>query len=208
MLDELTSTRGPDELNERTRVVSVGSPESARLRAPFGPHEAFLLAYERLSLLAQVAGGPAFVIAAVDANARVTASLLLHDRHALILGRHTQCGLRIEDSTVALRQVAALVRCEGGRPIVHVRDLGTSLPFVTEDGSLNSGVIADGPLYIAMGSVAVWFLPCPGPSLPERAAEAWGALAPRTFLDRRAPEDGVCPAPAPSPRPPPPPPRS
>jgi hypothetical protein len=99
-----------------------------------------------------------------------------------------QCGLRIDDDTAALRQVAALVRCEGARPVIHLRDLGTSLPFHTEDGAASAGVIADGPLHVAMGSVAVWFLPCPLANTPVRADEAWSALAPRTFLDRLAPE--------------------
>jgi FHA domain-containing protein len=195
MLDESTGTARLLDSNERTRVVSVRDPQNCRRDAPLGPREAFLVAHERLALLARIASGPSFVVAAVAANARITASLVVADRRALILGRHSQCGLRIEDDTVALRQVAALVRAEGARPVLHVRDLGTALPFVTEDGSSCAGVITDGPLYLAMGSVAVWFLPCPGASLPERAEEAWNALAPRTFLDRRAPEHGMRPAP-------------
>ena len=207
MLDESTRRGRLLDANACTRVVSARARDDARRGAALGPRDAFLVAHERLTLLAQIASGPAFVIAAVDPSARVTASLVLHDRRALILGRHTRCGLRIDDDTVALRQVAALVRCEGARPVVHLRDLGTALPFIAEDGSPTAGVIADGPLYIAMGSVAVWFLPCPGPrsSAPVRADEAWSALAPRTFLDRRAPEDGVRPAlvssPSRSPRP-------
>jgi hypothetical protein len=199
MLDESTRRGWQPGANACTRIISPRAPEGARIEAALGPREAFLVAYERLSLLGQIASEPGFVVAAVDPSARVTASLLLHDRRALILGRHTQCGLRIDDDTVALRQVAALVRCEGARPVIHLRDLGTSLPFHTEDGAASAGVIADGPLYIAMGSVAVWFLPCPLANAPGRADEAWSALAPRTFLDRLAPEAGVRPAPAPSP---------
>lgn len=198
MLDESTGRGRLLDINACTRVVNARAPDSARRQAPLGPREAFLVAYDRLALLAPIASGPAFVVAAVDPSARVTASLLLHDRRALILGRHTQCGLRIDDETVALRQVAALLRCEGARPILHLRDLGTDLPFMTEDGAPTAGVIADGPLYIAMGSVAVWFLPCPLSSAGLLADEAWSALAPRTFLDRRAPEAGIRPAVVPS----------
>jgi hypothetical protein len=194
MLDDSTSTGGPRDANVHTRRGDAGGLRDAGREGPLGPREAFLVAYERLALLAQVVRAPAFIVAAVDARAQVTASLLLHDGRALILGRHSQCGLRIEDTTVALRHVAVLVRGEAGRPVLHVRDLGTEVPFVTEDGSRNAGVMADGPLYIAVGSVAVWFLPCPGSSFPARADEAWSALAPRTFLDRRAPEDGMRPA--------------
>jgi hypothetical protein len=201
MPDEATDLRGLAAVNERTRAVaapSPGEPHGAAREAPLGPREAFLIAHEKLSLLAQVARAPAFAVVAVDADARVTGALLIHDRRALILGRHEQCGLRIEDSVVALRQVAVLVRFEGERPVIHVRDLGTAHPFVTEDGSPNAGVMADGPLYIAVGNVAVWFLPCPGPSLPASADEAFRALAPRSFIDRRAPGEGVRRATAPS----------
>lgn len=203
MLDEPTGRGGRRDINGCTRIVGPRAPEGPRREAPLGPREAFLVAYERLTLLAQIASGPAFAVAAVDTSARVTSSLLLLDRRALIVGRHTQCGLRVEDDTVALRQVAALVCCEGGRPVVHLLDLGTSVPFITEDGLASAGVIADGPLYIAMGSVAVWFLPCPRARAPLRADEAWNALAPRTFLDRRAPADGARPAPVAAPSPPP-----
>jgi hypothetical protein len=191
MLDESTGTARLHNANECTRVICQGDREAPHREAPLGPREAFLVAHERLALLAQIASGPAFVVAAITSNGRVTESLLLPDRRSLILGRHTQCGLRIDDDTVALRQVAALVRCEGDRPILHLRDLDTALPFVTEDGSPSAGVIADGPLYISMGSVAVWFLPCPGSRLSARAEAAWSALPPRTFVDRRAPERGA-----------------
>jgi hypothetical protein len=198
MLDESTGTARLLSANECTRVICKSDREDAHREAPLGPREAFLVAHERLALLAQIASGPAFVVAAITSNGRVTESLLLPDRRSLILGRHTQCGLRIEDDTVALRQVAALVRFEGERPVLHLRDLDTSLPFVTEDGSPSAGVIADGPLYIAMGSVAVWFLPCPGPSFVGRADAAFRALPPRTFLDRRAPERGLRASPPPA----------
>ncbi len=200
MQDESTGTARLLNANECTRVVGARGQEDPRREAPLGPREAFLVAHDRLVLLAKIASGPAFLVVAVAADARVTAALVVHDRRALILGRHTECGLHIDDITVALRQVAALVRTSGTRPVLHVRDLGTALPFVTEDGSSNAGVIADGPLYIAVGSVAVWFLPCPGSTFPDRAEDAWSALAPRTFLDRRAPEHGMRPAQLPAPR--------
>jgi hypothetical protein len=193
MLEEKTSATELPDRDERTRVVQP-EPGGSQREAPLGPREAFLVAYERLALLAQIGVGPAFVVAAVDPSARVTASLRLQDRRALIVGRHSQCGLLIDDDTVSLRHVAALVRSDGARPILHVRDLATNQPFVTEDGAPNGGVIADGPLYIAIGNIAIWFLPCPGSSFPSSADEAWQALAPRTFLDRRSPSDSVRPS--------------
>jgi pSer/pThr/pTyr-binding forkhead associated (FHA) protein len=194
----------PDE-NERTHVVFA--EDHARLAPsdqPLGPRAAFLVAYERLSLLAGVAGGPAVVVAAVDPDARVIASLQVRDRRALIIGRHTRCGLRLPAGVVSLRHVAALVRFEGARPVIHLRDLATGHPFLTEDGQPNAGVIADGPLYASIGGYALWFVPCQGPGAPpwgRRAEEAWSTLAPRSFLDRRPPGEGLPGAPMPAPRP-------
>lgn len=190
MLEDPSGVSGVYGVNDRTQLVSPLAPESAR-RAPLGPRAAFLAAYETLEELAEIVSGPAFLLAAVDPRGNVTASLALPDRRALILGRHTECGLRIQDTTVALRQVAALARCEGERLIIHVRDLGTDAPFITEDGTASSGVMADGPLYIALGSVAVWFLPWPGTRFTASAEQVWDALPARTFIDRRAPEAGV-----------------
>lgn len=194
MLDRRTGGRDPRELNSGTQVEGAQSFLGPRVVAPLGPREAFLVAYDRLALLAGIAAGPAVIVAAVDSNARVTASLLLQDRQALIIGRHTQCGLRIEDDAVSLRHVAALLRFEGKQPVLHVRDLGTDRFFLTEDGRPNAGVIADGPLYVAIGSVAIWFFPCASVSVHERAEDAWRGLAPRAFLDRRPPSEGVRPA--------------
>jgi hypothetical protein len=199
----------PQDLNARTHVA-LGWFE----RRPLGPRASFLVAHERLALLAGVADGAAVVVAAIDSSAQVVASLLVRDRQALIVGRHTQCGLRLDAAAISLRHLAALVRHEGERPVIHLRDLASAHPFTTEDGQPTAAVISDGPLYAAVGEYAFWFIPAaalranptlvargaPAPKPPVRPDQAWRALAPRTFLERRAAGLGPRPAASPSPR--------
>jgi hypothetical protein len=158
-------------------------------RSALGPRASFVVAHERLSLIAGAAGEPAVVVAAVDANGRVVASLRLADREALVVGRHTRCGLHLDAPSVSLRHLAALVRFEGTRPLIHLLDLATGDPFTTEDGRCSAGVIADGPLYASIGEYALWFVPTAS-IVPVRAEEAWSMLPPRSFVERRAPGDG------------------
>ena len=185
MVDDPTGTLSGPESNGRT--VGISLP----LGLPLDPRASFLIAQERLALLASTARGPAVVAVAVGANGQVVDGLVLSDRQALILGRHTRCGMRLTEPSVSLRHVAALVRFEGARPVIHLRDLAGELPFRTEDGEPSGGVIADGPLYASIGGYALWFVPADVAVLhPRRAEEAWRALAPRAFVDRR-PRIGV-----------------
>jgi hypothetical protein len=168
-------------------------PDVAR-SAPLSARASFLVAYERLGLLARAADGPTVAVAAVDARARVTASLSLPDGGALVIGRHTRCGLQLVSESVSLRHVVALARFEGGRPMLRVWDLRTGVPFLTEDQQPAAAVLCDGPLYLAIDDHAVWFLPS-GAGLPRDPEEAWAALPARTFLDRRAPGPRLAPLP-------------
>jgi len=181
----------PHDLNARTHVA-LGWFE----RPALGPRASFLVAHERLALLAGVAAGHAMVVAAVDGNARVVASLLVPDGGALILGRHTACGLRLDAASISLRHLAALVRFEGDRPVLHLRDLASGHPFTTEDGQPTAAVIADGPLYASIGEYAFWFIPAAAlrTNTSRSPAEAWLALPARSFLERRA--AGLGPRPA------------
>jgi hypothetical protein len=171
--------------NSCTCAMTVDSPA----RSALGPRASFLLAHERLALLAGAASEPSVVVAAVDANGQVVASFRVLDRQALIVGRHTRCGIRLPALTVSLRHLAALVRFEGARAVIHLRDLATEHPFVTEDGERSAGVIADGPLYAAIDEYALWWVPSEAlaGSLSGRAEKAWNDLAPRRFLERRPP---------------------
>jgi hypothetical protein len=172
-------------------------------RAPaLEPRAAFVVAHERLTLIARAATQAASASAAakatqramaivvVDSQARVCQSLLVHDQGAVIAGRHTSCGLRLDGDTISLRQLAVLVRSEGGCLQAHVRDLATSAPFVTEDGERNTAVVAEGPLYLAIEGYALWLVPVGADlELPASAEDAFAALPARRFIDRRPPDD-------------------
>jgi hypothetical protein len=186
---ETTTSRTRASRNERTCCLDMRGADAQRARR-LGPRQAFRVAYERLSLLAGVAPEPSIAVVAVGADARVFEALLLGDHRALLIGRHTQCGLRLPEETVALRQIAVLACFDGPQSILRLWDLRTESPFVVEDGQPSGAVVADGPLYAAIGSYALWFVPVGGAFRFVRGADAeaaWRALPPRTFLERRAP---------------------
>ena len=172
-----------------------------------GPRPAFLVAYERLRLIATAAPESAVVVAAVDPRAQVIAALAVEDRGALVIGRHTECGIHLPAETTSLRHAIALVLRERhrdfdpGQPTVRLWDARTGVPFVTEDGERDEAVISDGPLYASIDRHALWFLPTAGP-WPAQAEQAWESLPPREVIDRRA-AGAPTPAPAPALRPPP-----
>jgi hypothetical protein len=195
--------RPPAHENERTCCLDFTGAAAQRARR-LGPRPAFLVAYERLALLAGVASGPSIAVAAVDSEARVVESLVLGDRRALIVGRHTRAGMRLPEASVALRHLAALPCFETAvplgdgpgapagtlRPVLRLWDLRTDDPFVTEDQQPNGAVVADGPIYAGIGGYALWFVPVGGPFrfLPARDAEtAWRALPLCTYVDRHPP---------------------
>ena len=178
----------PESANECTQFSWSGplTPPGA-----FGPRESFIVAYDRIATLAKVARRPSVVVAAVGPYGQVIEALLVEDRRALVVGRHTRCGLRLDEKAVALRHLALLVRYdEQGTPVLHLWDLNTGQCFVTEDEQLNSAVIAEGAVYAAIGPYALWMVPSggvAGKGWPAQAEAAWSALPPRQFLDRRTP---------------------
>ncbi|MFO0588359.1 MAG: FHA domain-containing protein [Polyangiaceae bacterium] len=172
--------------NERTSLAQRYS-EAPPALAP-EPRAAFLVAHDRLSALAEAARGPALAVVAIDARARVVDASLVPDRSALVIGRHTYCGLRLPRARVALRQMAVLARQEDGKMHAHVWDLRTEQPFTIEDGGQVSAVVADGPLYLAVDEYAMWVVPVDlVKRLPGRASDAWDALPKRSLSDRRYP---------------------
>src|SRR5262249_50324546 len=147
-------------------------------------------AYDRLTLLGNVARRPAIIVAVVSSVGSLLDARLIEDRRSLILGCHTQCALRLPESDVSLRHLCALVRFEDKEPRLRLWDLNTGRHSPTEDGEKNAAVIAAGPVYAAIGSYALWFVPAtgiPGIGWPARAEDAWKALSPRVFIDRRSP---------------------
>ena len=182
---EATGVFGPQIRNENTLFLAEGA-ESA---APPGPRESFLVAYDRLMDLARAARGPGFVIGAVTKDMRLIAAELAEAGTTVSIGRHTKCRIRLPSERVSLRHVIALVlEDEPGVPMIRLWDLNTREPFSTEDGNKNCAVVSDVPTYLAIGSFALWCLPCgTGAEWPARAPAAWDVMPPRSFVDRRAP---------------------
>lgn len=183
--EERTDVFGAFSRNEPTYVPGEmrGEPRSA-----LGPRESFLIAYDRLAELASAARRPAFAIAAVDGRSRVVAAELLETGSSLAIGRHTRCRVRLLSEAVSLRHVVALALPGERSPVLRVWDLNTGQPFCTEDGEENGAVASEGATYLSIGQFALWFLPCgPGRPWPARGGEAWSALPPRSFVDRRSP---------------------
>jgi hypothetical protein len=177
--------------NEGTRVIALSQLGLAS--RPLDAHAAFIAAYDRLSGLAGIARRPAVLVAAVDHQARVVEAVIVEAGHSLVIGRHTECGLRLKADTIALRQLVAHMEpvSSSAAPVIRLWDLHTDHPFHTEDGQPNAAVIATGTLYASVGEYALLFIPTLGPAKtpwPANAEEAWKALPPREFIDRRTPK--------------------
>jgi hypothetical protein len=186
-MPDTTARRHTPDDNPQTRVASA--EERASIEPPLSPREAFLIGYEQLALLGSAARGPAMIVVAVSGQGSLIDARILQDRRSLVIGRHTQCALQLPDTTVSLRHIAALLRAEEGKPVLRLWDLYTGLRFTTEDGQENAAVIASGPVYVSIGSNALWFVPASGigsAGFPARAEDAWKALPPRVFIDRRS----------------------
>lgn len=152
-------------------------------------HEAFILAYERIRSLARIARAPAVVVAVVTPQLRLLDAALVEDARALIVGRHSRCGLRVPARDIALRQAALLVVHEGDATVTRVWDLNTGAPFVTEDGQPSAALITSGPCYFSLQGHAFWIVPA-SVAMTWRglADEAWAALPRRVLIDRRPAE--------------------
>ena len=190
-MSEDTNTGSPSWPNNECTLISQGSPLAAQ--AAFGPRQSFIVAYDRIATLGKVARRPSVVVAAVGPHGQVLEALLVEDRRALVVGRHTRCGLRLREQPVALRHLALLVRYdEEAAPVVHLWDLNTGHPFLTEDEQSNAAVIAEGPVYAAIGPYALWVVPSGGVARkgwPVHAEAAWDMLPQRHFMDRRLPRE-------------------
>jgi hypothetical protein len=168
--------------NGATEIHEAPDPKGA----PLAAREAFLIAHERLAQLAAIARGPSVVAAAVSARGQVAEALLLGDGEALVIGRHTECELRLRDPQIALRHLVLHVSAQAGQPpTVRLWDLATGRPFRTEDGARSAAVIAEGFLYASIGPYAIVIAPASALQWAASAAAAWDALPPRQFIDRR-----------------------
>jgi len=111
----------------------------------------------------------------MSANASGSCDLLASRDAFLVVGRHSSCDVVLDaDPCVALRHV--IVRSsvlDDGCPIVSVLDLRTRDGFEIADGTVQSSVIATGPLAVRVGAYVLVALP--------GGASLEGALQPRTY---------------------------
>ncbi len=180
--DVHTSSKLWRDDNCRTRVPTF--EELARSVPALSPKVAFVAAYGRMAELARHLPGRSFVVVAVDPIGRVAGSAVLGDRQRIVVGRHTECDLRLELESVSLRHVAALLRHDADGPALHVWDLATGSRFHTEEGAAERALVSTGPLYVVVEGYAIWFVPTGGAprAWPESAEAAFDALPPRTFV--------------------------
>lgn len=154
-------------------------------RDPAPPEqEAFRAAWPRIAQLrAAPTDSPAMAVVAVHATGRVHHAVVPSDRF-LVIGRHTRCGLHLEDADVSLRHLVAHWTDEPA-PTLRLWDLRTGQPFVTEDGLPSSSVVAEGLLFASVGRYALLFVPLDAVAWAGDAEGAWALLPLRRFASAR-----------------------
>lgn len=172
--------------NEQTRFLRLEDRE-ARRPAPEA-REAFTTCYPRIRGFPASPKRPVVLALAVDARGSVLDCVPVEPGQALIIGRHSKCGLWLEEESISLRQLAVLVAAgQDGEPVTRLWDLNTGQPFTTEDGESSAAVVAEGVLYVVVGSYALLFVPA-RVSWPSTAKEGWDTLPRRRFIDQRGPK--------------------
>lgn len=168
-----TDAAPPPGLNARTRTMAAHDPH-----APVGAMRAFAAVHPFLH--AAAADGPGLLVSVVGPTGVVVAQDLLRPHDSATIGRHTECRIQVTSPDVSLRHLHAQVLPSATGVRVRVWDLQTGQPFRTEDGAQASAVVADGPLFITLGSYTFAFL-ATVPQVAEHPDEAWADLPPREF---------------------------
>ncbi|MBS2031759.1 MAG: hypothetical protein JST54_27930 [Deltaproteobacteria bacterium] len=94
-------------------------------------------------------------VAVVDMNGRLVGTAVARHDAPLIIGRHEQCGLRIADHRVGLRQLAILPVVAAGGVQTRLWDLRTELPMHTLGRELATAITATGSFAVTFGSWTV-----------------------------------------------------
>jgi hypothetical protein len=159
--------------------------------APLDLERLFIQHYPALRAAAQALPEQGVLVAGVDPRMRLAPTCVLdptlrRDGLAhLVVGRHPQAQLCLPlDQSVALRHLLLhLVRGEGSRVAVEVRDLCTGQGFTVAGHGQLCGARTEGPLVLRVGGNVVFVLPkATWPEgWPTQAAEAWRTL-PRSEL--------------------------
>ncbi len=182
--------------NSRTSIVILD-------RMPRPPFEAlFLTTWPELRRIATSFGLPGVAVAAVDVTRRRVAGSLCvaakpGDANSAVIGRHSQCDLYLDgDPAMSLRHLAVLVHPlragdgPGGTDVVYrIVDLRTHTAFTDEHGRRLEAVTAEGPMFLACGNYALFFLVTGDPSAwPEDAADAWACIPERVYVGEQEAE--------------------
>jgi hypothetical protein len=127
---------------------------------------------------------PQMLVAAVAPDGSVRSALLAEGAF-LVIGRHSQCTLQLDDPNVSLRQLVVHWSQESGVPLIRLWDLHTGRGFSTEDGRLTRAVAAERLLLGSVGRYTLAVLPI-GPEVPlDDPRLAWASLPERRFAAAR-----------------------
>jgi hypothetical protein len=151
----------------------------------------FIESYDQLRPLLLAAQAPGFHAVAVSASWGVQTSYLPLEpsrSHHRIIGRHSDCHLRlVNDPAISLRHLLASAWMdEDGAPTLRLLDLGGEAPLRLEDGSLCTGLQADGSVLAGLRGYCLFFLFDDGQAWPHDAEAAWDSLGERVTASRAA----------------------
>lgn len=131
----------------------------------------------------------------VDSGGEVNRTMILSPGESAIIGRHTQCDMRMSHGNVALRQLAVHVGhvSTGRRPLLRVWDLHTGQSLTSEEGRKIEALASDGPVFLSLGRYHLAILPLGQlpKAMPVSTREAWAALPRRNFLSALAEGSGT-----------------
>ncbi|HWO23948.1 MAG TPA: FHA domain-containing protein [Kofleriaceae bacterium] len=182
--------------NGRTKVVILN-------RMPRPSFEAlFRATWPELRRIGMSFDKPGVAVAAVDViRRRVAGSLCVAAKpgqaNSAIIGRHSQCDLYLHsDPAMSLRHLAVLVHpraaadgASGTDVVYRVVDLRTDTAFTDEHDRRLEAVTAEGPMFLACGNYALFFLVTGDPAAwPEDAAEAWACIPERVYVGEQEAE--------------------
>ncbi len=181
------------EANHGTLLIGRESPR------PISARNLFVHRYLDIHAALEACDRPGVLLLAFDRQEQPIGTAWLaatsERARALIVGRHSRCGLVIppHHATIALRHLAVIVRLGGhGVPLTRVIDLCTHTGFVDEAGRVLQSASVDGPAFLATEEVQLVVLPTgDGRVWPADAEAAYASLPPRSFRDERVKTWGV-----------------
>ena len=155
------------------------------------PQELFVGHYEAIRRSCQNYTRAGVLIFGMDQTAVPLGELWLDAEdsgpRAGVIGRHSECDLVIPAShiSVSLRHIVVLVRrYSPGKVQIEVVDLATGEGFADEQGQTRHSVTSEGPMFLRIGTVSLFFMTTPGLfSGKESAQAAYRKLPPRMFVD-------------------------